>query len=82
MLLHPLLEAHAALHGFEADVFVGFQLLELGLDQVVGVAQAPIQVLGRGAQVLDTSTRIDHHYAVVDAKPTELFAAAHAASDD
>ncbi len=82
VLLDALLEADAALHRFEADVLVGLELLELGLDQVVGVAEAPVQVLGGCAQILDATGRVDDHDAVVDAEPAEPFAAAHAAGDD
>ena len=82
LLLNTLLETHATFHRLEADVLVRFELLELGLDQVVGVAEASIEVLGRGAEVLDASGRVDDHHAVVDAKPTELATTTHATGDN
>src|SRR5579859_6618076 len=82
MLLDALLEADTALHGLEADVLIGLELLELRLDQVVGIAQASVEVFGGRAEVFDTTGRVNHYDPVMYAQTSELFATVHTAFDD
>src|SRR6266702_6817544 len=82
MLLDSLLEADPALHRLETDVFVRLELLELGFDQIVGIPQAPIEMLGGGTQVFDAPVRVDHHDPVVDTEAAQTLAAAQPPGDD